>query len=96
MEPRRDGDIELHKGRYCDVGLCIGVGGGRNGGVGRSVGVDGTGVWVVVGVLVVATVVMQEVLVEVVSGASRGRLLVVVVALDGFGLVPWSGWRVVL
>ena len=52
--------------------------------------------WVVVGVLVVMTVMVQEVLVEVVSGSSSGSLLVVVVVLDGFGLMPWSGWRVIL
>ena len=46
--------------------------------------------------MVVATVMMQEVLVEVVSGSSSGSLSVVVVALYGFGLVPWSGLRLVL
>ena len=40
-------------------------------------------------------VMVQEMLVEVVSGSSRGSLLVVVVVPDGFGLVPWSGWRVI-
>ena len=54
-------------------------------------------VWVVVGVLVVVvvTVMVQEVLVEVISGSSSGGFLVVM-ALDGFRLVSWSGWRVVL
>ena len=42
MEPGRDGDIELHKGEYQDVGLSSTVGGGRGSGVGGSVGVDGT------------------------------------------------------
>ena len=36
----RMGDIELHEGRYWDVGLCTGVGG--SGAIGGSVGVDGT------------------------------------------------------
>ena len=55
-------------------------------------------VWVVVGVLVVVvmTVMVQEVLVEVISGSSSGGFLVVVMALDGFRLVSWSGWMVVL
>ena len=46
--------------------------------------------------VVVATVMVQEVLVEVVSGSSSGDFLVVVVVLDGFELASWSGWRVVL
>ena len=41
------------------------------------------------------TVMVQEVLVEVISGSSSGGFLVVM-ALDGFRLVSWSGWRVVL
>ena len=53
-------------------------------------------VWVVVGVLVLATLMVQEVLVEAVSGSSSGGLLVVLVILDGFELVLWSGWWVVL
>ena len=57
-------------------------------------------VWVVVEVLVlvVATEMVQKVLVEVVSGSSSGgfMVVVVVVALDGFGLVLWSSWRMVL
>ena len=56
-------------------------------------------VWVVmeVLVLVVATEMVQKVLVEVVTGSSSGgSLVVVVVALDGFGLVLWSSWRMVL
>ena len=42
MEPRQDGDIELHKGEYWDVGLSSGVDGGCGSGVGGSVCVDGT------------------------------------------------------
>ena len=42
------------------------------------------------------TVMVQEVLVELVSGSSRGGFLVVMMALDGFRLVLWSSWRVVL
>ena len=42
------------------------------------------------------TVMVQEVLVEVISGSSSGGFLVVVMALDGFRLVSWSGWMVVL
>ena len=42
-------------------------------------------------ILVVATVMVQEVLVEVVSGSSSGAFLLVVVELDGFGLASWSG-----
>ena len=38
---------------------------------------------------------VQEMLVEVVSGSSSGSFLVAVVLLDGLGLVPWSGWRVI-
>ena len=38
---------------------------------------------------------VQEMLVEIVSGSSSGSFLVAVVLLDGFGLVPWSGWRVI-
>ena len=38
-DPGRDGDVELHKGGYWDVGLCTGVGG--SGGAGGSVGVGG-------------------------------------------------------
>ena len=38
MEPGRDGNVELHEGKYLDAGLCT-VGG--SGGVGVSV-VDGT------------------------------------------------------
>ena len=57
-------------------------------------------VWVVVEVLglVVATEMVQKVLVEVVTGSGSGAFLVVVVvvALDGFGLVLWSSWRMVL
>ena len=41
------------------------------------------------------TVMVQEVLVEVVSGSSRGGFLVVMMMLDGFRLVLWSGWTVV-
>ena len=39
-DPGWDGDVELHKGGYWDVGLCTGVGGSD--GVGGSVGVGGT------------------------------------------------------
>ena len=40
---------------------------------------------------------VQEVLVEVISGSSsRGLLVVVVVAMHGFELFPCSGWRMVL
>ena len=56
-------------------------------------------VWVVVGMLtvVVVTVIVQGVLVEVhyvgvVSGSSSGGF-VVLVALEGFGLVAWSSCR---
>ena len=50
--------------------------------------------------VVVARVMVQGVLVEVdcvvvVSGSISGGFVVVVV-LDGFGLMPWSGWRVIL
>ena len=38
---------------------------------------------------------VQEMLVEIVSGSSSGSFLVAVVLLDGSGLVPWSGWRVI-
>ena len=64
MKPERDGDVELHEGGYWDVGLCTDAGG--SGGVGSSVGVDGTdgvgsgGLLVVV----VVTVMVQAVLVE--------------------------------
>ena len=40
MEPGWDGDVELHESRYWDVGLCTSVGG--SGGVGSSIGEDGT------------------------------------------------------
>ena len=40
MEPGQDGDVELHEGRYWDVGLCTSVGG--SGGVGSSIDEDGT------------------------------------------------------
>ena len=59
-------------------------------------------VWVVVGLLVVvvATVMVQGLLVGVhcegvVSGYSKGGF-VVVVALEGLGLVSWSSWRMAL
>ena len=97
MKPERDGDAELHEGGYWDVGLCTDVGG--SGGVGSSVRVDGTdgagsgGLLVVV----VVTVMVQAVLVEddcvgVVSGWSSG-VFMVMIALEGFGLVLWSSWR---
>ena len=41
MEPGKDGDIELDKGRYPEIDLCIGVDGGGSG-VRGSVGVDDT------------------------------------------------------
>ena len=40
MEPGQDGDVELHEGRYWGVGLFTSVGG--SGGVGSSIGEDGT------------------------------------------------------
>ena len=52
--------------------------------------------------MVVATKMVQGVLVEVncvgvVSGLSGGSfVVVVVVALEGFGLVLWSSWRMAL
>ena len=42
MEPGWDGDIELYKSGYWDVGLGTGVHGGNSVGVGGSDGVDGT------------------------------------------------------
>ena len=39
MEPRRDGDVELHESGYWDVSFCTGIGG--SGGFGGTVGVDG-------------------------------------------------------
>ena len=39
MEPRRDGDVELHESGYWDVIFCTGIGG--SGGFGGTVGVDG-------------------------------------------------------
>ena len=47
MEPRWDGDVELHEGRYWSLSLCAGVGGGVGvdvdgaGGVGSGAGVGG-------------------------------------------------------
>ena len=44
MEPGQEMDVELHEGRYWNVGLCTGIGG--SGGVGSTVGVivtDGVG-----------------------------------------------------
>ena len=40
MEHGQKMDLELHEGRYWDVGLCTGVGG--SGGVGSTVGMNGT------------------------------------------------------
>ena len=39
MDPGRDRDVELHKGRYWGVSLCAGV--GSSGGIGSSAGVGG-------------------------------------------------------
>ena len=78
VESGRDEDVELHDGGYCDVGLYTGVGG--RGGVGDSVGMDGTervGRGGVMG-MVVVTVIVQGVLevdcMGVVSGSSSGGL----------------------
>ena len=96
MEPGRDKNIELHKGGYRDVGLCTGVGGVGSGGVGGSVSVDGIdGVGSGGGVGCGDSDGAGNV-VEVFSGSSSGSLSVVVVVLYGFGLVPWSGLRLVL
>ena len=89
MQPGQDGDIEIHKGRYRDVGLCTGVVGGGSVSVYDTDSVSSGGRvgwwWILI---------VQEVFLEVFS--SSGALLVVVVMLDGFELVPWSASRVVL
>ena len=73
-----------------------GIDGVGSGGVGGSVGVDGIdGVGSGGGVGCGDSDGAGNV-VEVVSGSSSGSLSVVVVALYGFGLVPWSGLRLVL
>ena len=75
-----DGDVELHEGGYWDVSLCTGAAG--SGGNGSSVGVDGTDS-------------VEVNCVGVVSGSNSVGFVVVVV-LDGFGLVLWSSLRMAL
>ena len=82
MEPRSDGDVELQEVGYWNVGLCTDVGGscGVAGGVGVD-GTDGVGMAAVLAV-VLATVMIQPVLMKVdflgvVSVLSSGCFVVV-------------------